>query len=91
MQLKSLALLGVEGYAVLLNISNSDCRVLCGSDTAQEYVEAEEEKGHAGDDMFFKYMCGESVKHDHGNIPRVQIPRHSTCIPPSPQNTHTKT
>ena len=31
MQLKSLATLGVEGYAVLLNVSNSDCRVLCGS------------------------------------------------------------
>ena len=59
MQLKSLALLGVEGYAVLLNVSNSDCRVLCGSDTVQEYVEAEEERGLAMDDMFFKYMCGE--------------------------------
>ena len=61
MQLKSLALLGVEGYAVLLNVSNSDCRVLCGSDIAQEYIEAEEEKGHAVDDMFFKYMCGKTV------------------------------
>ena len=48
-------------YTVLLNVSNSDCRVLCGSDTAQEYVDAEVEKGRGVDDMFFKYMCGEFV------------------------------
>ena len=46
---------------MLLNVSTSDCRILYGSDTAQEYVEAEEEKGHAVDDMFFRYMCGKLV------------------------------
>ena len=60
-QLKSLALLGVEGYAVLLNVSNFDCRILCGSDVTHDYVEAEEEKGHAVDYMFFKYMCGKKI------------------------------
>ena len=89
MQLKSVALLGVEGYAVLLNISNSDCCVLCGSNTAQEYVEAEE-KGHAVDDIFFKYMCGEFVKHDDGNS--LTSDSQSTCIPPTKKkNTCMKT
>lgn len=45
MQIKSLALLGVEGYAVLLNVSNSNCRFVCGCNTAQYYVDAEEENG----------------------------------------------
>ena len=58
MQLKSLATLGVEGYAVLLNVDNSHCRLLYGSDVAQDYVDTVEEKGQALDDMFFKYMCG---------------------------------
>lgn len=43
---------------MLLNVSNSDCRVLYGSDTSHEYVEAEEENGHPIDEIFFKYMCG---------------------------------
>lgn len=60
-QLKSLSILGVEGYAVLLNVPTSDCRVLCGSEISQQFTAAEEEKGHALDDMFFKYMCGKSV------------------------------
>ena len=60
-QLKSLAVLGVEGYAVLLNVSTSDCRILCGSDISQQYTATEEEKRHALDDMFFKYMCGKLV------------------------------
>lgn len=46
---------------MLLNVSNSDCRILHGSDTAQEFIEAEEEKGHALDDTFFKYMCGKHL------------------------------
>ena len=56
MQLKSLTLVGVEGYEVLLEVSISDCRVLCGSDIGQEYIEAEKEKGHAVDDMFFNQV-----------------------------------
>ena len=48
----------MEGYAVFLNVSNSDCRILAGSDTAQEFIEAEEEKGCAVDDKFFRFMCG---------------------------------
>ena len=41
---------------VLLNVSN--WLSLWNCDTAQEYIEAEEEKGHAVDDMF---LCGKTV------------------------------
>lgn len=57
-QFKSLATLGVEGYGVFLNVSTSDCHVLCGSDTAQCFIDAEETNGHGVDNTFFKYMCG---------------------------------
>lgn len=58
MQLKSLAQLGVESYAVLLNMSTSDCQVLCGSETSQGFMEAETDRGNPLDNAFFKYMCG---------------------------------
>ena len=58
LQFKSLATLGVEGYGVLLNVSTSDCHVMCGSDTAQGFIDAEEANGHDVDNTYFKYMCG---------------------------------
>ena len=61
-QLKSLAVLGVEGYVVLLDASTSHCQILSGSDTARGFVEAEEDKGNPLDNTFFKYMCGKTTR-----------------------------
>lgn len=41
-----------------MNVSTSDWHVVCGSDTAQGFIDAEEANGHAVDNIFFKYMCG---------------------------------
>ena len=41
---------------MLLNVSTTDYHVVCGSDTAQGFIDAEEANGHAVDNTSFKYI-----------------------------------
>ena len=54
-QFKTLSQLGVEAYGVILNESTSECKVVCSSRTAEDFIAAEEDRG---DHNFFRYMCG---------------------------------
>ena len=59
--MENLSKLGVEGYALLLNIDTSECKLLTTSDTVDTYIGLEKS---LVEDTFFKYMCGECYRHE---------------------------
>ena len=58
MQFRALSELGVEAYGVILNQSTAECKVVCSSQTTEDFIAAEEDRGEGVDHNFFKYMCG---------------------------------
>ena len=50
--------MGYEGYTLVLNTSTEDHKVMCSSETVQEFLDCEEERKQPIEENFFKYMCG---------------------------------
>ena len=57
LQLSSLSKLEYEGYALILNKSSGEHKVMCGSDLAQNFIDLD--KGRKCPvEKFFQYICG---------------------------------
>ena len=61
MQFTALSELGVEAYGVILNKSTAVCKVVCSSQTTEDFIAAEEDRREGVDHNFFKYVWFVSV------------------------------
>ena len=78
----TLAALGIEGYGVLLNISNSACHILCGSDTARGFIDAGEANGNAVDNSVYVWYVHTIINgsfHARKTDNPLRSPRNLVC------------
>ena len=48
----------MHNYGVILNQSTTECKVICSSQTTEDFIAAEEDIGEGVDHNFFRCMCG---------------------------------